>query len=217
MEPTDPLAAIPTKWADPPKQWIQTVPKGGAQLEYLGHAAVTLVLLSIDPHYRLDWYRLEDGSAAISKQGDRLVVWGSLEVLGHTHSGVGTCRAGAPEPEKELLGDLLRNCAMRFGVGTGLWVKGDVPSAEPSRPVQQGERVEQAVQMARAVEASSKDTAVAFVRGAVKAKIDRLSDNHKAALRAWCASQGIPTTVAKMNETQLSDVEDWIEGGNRGE
>lgn len=35
----------------------------------------------------------------------------------------GTCEDRKFEPEKELIGDLLRNGAMRFGIGLALWAK----------------------------------------------------------------------------------------------
>ena len=43
---------------------------------------------------------------------------------------VGTCEARKADPEKELIGDLLRNAGLRFGIGTKLWSK--AADAEPA-------------------------------------------------------------------------------------
>jgi hypothetical protein len=47
---------------------------------------------------------------------------------------VGTCSAQAFEPEKELVGDSIRNGAMRFGVALNLWAKGDWTLDAPESP-----------------------------------------------------------------------------------
>ena len=39
------LAAIPGRWAQPEPATLATLPKGGAQLSYMGHAEVTLALI----------------------------------------------------------------------------------------------------------------------------------------------------------------------------
>lgn len=131
------LAAIPAKWAQPPANLIATLPAGGAQLEYLGHAETTLALIEIDPHFSYGWLTNPDGTMLITERGKRLVLEGWLMLVGERRDGVGTCKADAREPEKELIGDLLRNCAMRFGVATALWSKAerhDTPQASRSAP-----------------------------------------------------------------------------------
>jgi hypothetical protein len=91
----------------------------------MGHAEVTLALIDVDPAW--NWHPVaidpETGGPKITPQGKRLVLWGYLEVLGVQRLCVGTCDAGKGDPEKELIGDLLRNGAMRFGIGTKLWSK----------------------------------------------------------------------------------------------
>jgi hypothetical protein len=39
----------------------------------------------------------------------------------------GSCTPGKPEAVKELIGDAIRNGAMRFGIAGGLWSKADRP------------------------------------------------------------------------------------------
>ena len=36
------LRDVPDRWADPPSHMIGKLPKGGAQLDYMGHADITL-------------------------------------------------------------------------------------------------------------------------------------------------------------------------------
>ena len=56
-------------------------------------------------------------------------MWARLTVLNKTILGVGSCKSDKPELDKELVGDFLRNAAMRFGVALNLWSKSDLESA----------------------------------------------------------------------------------------
>jgi hypothetical protein len=122
-----PLATVPALWASPDPSTISRLPKGGVMLDYMGHAEVTLALIDVDPGWTFEpaAIDLETGGPKISRQGDRLVVWGHLTLHGVSRLCVGTCEARKFEPEKELLGDALRNGAMRFGIGTKLWSKAE--------------------------------------------------------------------------------------------
>lgn len=139
------LAAIPAEYANPPANLLSKLPKpiskdarkgncpecGGyhglpaVHLDYMGHADVTLALIKIDPEYDYGWLTKDDGSMLIANRDGRLVLEGWLEVHGKRRRCVGTAPASKGEPEKELIGDMLRNGAMRFGVATGLWSKSD--------------------------------------------------------------------------------------------
>ena len=129
MEPDRPdcdlLETIPIRYAQPDPTTLATLPKGGAQLSYMGHAEVTLALLDVDPLWTWEPLAIdaEHGRPVIDEQGNRLVMWGYLTVGGLRRMCVGTCEARKGDPEKELIGDLLRNGAMRFGIGTKLWSK----------------------------------------------------------------------------------------------
>lgn len=139
------LAAIPGEYAHPqpgllsklPKPTKRDAPKGvckvcggwhglpAVHLDYMGHADVTLALIAIDPLFDYGWLTNDNGTMlAVNREG-RLVLEGWLTVHGVTRKCVGTCESSKQEPEKELIGDLLRNGAMRFGVATGLWSKSD--------------------------------------------------------------------------------------------
>lgn len=119
------LGGLPAKFAQPDPSTLATIPKGGINLSYMGHAEVTLALIEADPLWTWEPIRFdpETGGPQISTMGNRLVMWGRLTVLGVSRICVGTCESKKGDPEKELIGDLLRNGAMRFGIGTKLWSK----------------------------------------------------------------------------------------------
>lgn len=141
----DALAAVPGRYAQPDPATLSKLPKptkrdnakghcndcGGwhglpaIHLDYMGHADVTLALIEVDPCWDWEPLAVENGSPVIANQGGRLVMWGYLTVHGKRLLCVGTCESGKGDPEKELIGDLLRNGAMRFGIGTRLWSKAD--------------------------------------------------------------------------------------------
>jgi hypothetical protein len=56
--------------------------------------------------------------------GHPISLWIKLTVKGCTRYGVGTCPGNQRDAEKVLIGDALRNAAMRFGVALDLWIKG---------------------------------------------------------------------------------------------
>lgn len=104
-----------------PKEVVGKLPRGGIQLDYVGHAAVTDRLLNVDPEWH--WEPLatdEAGNPALDAEGN---LWIKLTVMGVTRLGVGDGRN-----MKERIGDALRNAAMRFGVALDLWSKDELES-----------------------------------------------------------------------------------------
>lgn len=109
-------------------------------LDYIGHAGVTDRLLSVDPAWSWEPAALDaNGAPLITYVNNRWVLWIRLTVCGVTRLGVGTC-GQTFDPEKELIGDALRNAAMRFGVALDLWSKEELESSTrvddppPQRP-----------------------------------------------------------------------------------
>lgn len=148
------LRAIPAKWADPPKDMIAKLPKGGdkdknnwqtcrvcggwhaknaVHLDYMGHADVTLALIDSDPLW--SWTPMAftpEGLPLVSVNKGTATMWIKLTVLGKTLPAVGSCPDLKEDRDKELIGDALRNGAMRFGIGVKLWSKTDGEiAAEP--------------------------------------------------------------------------------------
>lgn len=131
------LRQIPDVWAQPASEFVGKLPKAGITLDYVGHATVTKILLSIDPAWSLEPVCDERGVPIIeTNQKGEAVMWGRLTVLGHTRIGVGSCSAGSFDREKQLVSDLLRNTAMRFGIATALWSKEEWTQPAPLAPVE---------------------------------------------------------------------------------
>lgn len=96
-----------------------------AHLDYVGHAAVTDRLLTVDPAWTWEPVAFDsDGLPAYDRGGG---LWIRLTVLGVTRLGYGD----GPDP-KQRIGDAIRNAAMRFGVALDLWTKGELESADPN-------------------------------------------------------------------------------------
>lgn len=104
----------------------------GLHLDYVGHAEVTDRLLSVDPLWSWEPFALDDrGLPAVDrdKEGWPRGLWIKLTICGVTRPGYGTCEARKPDAVKELIGDALRNAAMRFGVALDLWAKQELESS----------------------------------------------------------------------------------------
>jgi len=97
-------------------------------LDYVGHAALTDRLLDADPAW--SWEPVADPQSV----GLPTVpggMWIKLTVEGVSRYGFG-CADGKSGGDaiKEVIGDALRNAAMRFGAALDLWHKGDLHADE---------------------------------------------------------------------------------------
>lgn len=96
-------------------------------LDYVGHAALTDRLLDTDPAWSWEPVAFRDGLPAFDQTGG---LWIKLTVCGVTRLGYGHAASkNGVDPgvrEKEVIGDALRNAAMRFGAALDLWHKGDL-------------------------------------------------------------------------------------------
>ena len=100
-------------------------------LDYVGHADLTKILIAIDPYWNWKPLEVRDGAPVINITGGIATMWIELTVLGKTIIGVGSCKADKDDAAKELIGDALRNAAMRFGIAINLWSKSDTPASAP--------------------------------------------------------------------------------------
>lgn len=92
-----------------------------AHLDFVGHAAVTDRLLNVDPGWSWEPFAVDErGLPALDSKGN---LWIRLTVGGVTRIGVGDGKSA-----KEVIGDAVRNAAMRFGVALDLWSKNDLDS-----------------------------------------------------------------------------------------
>jgi hypothetical protein len=99
-------------------------------LDFVGHAALTDRLLSVDPGWTWEPFARDQHGAPLlerDQQGRPIGLWIRLYVAGMDRPGYGSVEAGKGEAVKELIGDALRNAGMRFGCALDLWHKGDLP------------------------------------------------------------------------------------------
>ena len=95
-------------------------------IDFVGHADLTFKLLELDPLWTWEPMAFDaDGLPAVRERNGMLNMWIQLTFGGVTRPGVGTVQSGKPDAEKELIGNALRNAAMRFGAALDLWSKSE--------------------------------------------------------------------------------------------
>lgn len=103
-------------------------------LDYVGHAALTDRLLDTDPAWYWEPLAFKDGLPAFDADGG---LWIKLTVCGVTRLGYGNAAESEYKEigsrQKEVIGDALRNAAMRFGAALELWHKGDLHVEEETK------------------------------------------------------------------------------------
>ena len=138
MSNTEKLAQIVKDHAVPDPSIVGKLPRGGTQLDYVGHAEVTRILLEIDPLWTIEPVAFDEaGLPARVKIGTMVQAGFWITILGHRRYCVGSVEDRKVDIGKELVSDGVRNGAMRAGVALSLWSKeewGDQP-AKPAKPV----------------------------------------------------------------------------------
>ena len=116
----------------PPNQ-IGKLPKGGTQLDFVGHGFITQRLLDVDPLW--NWEPVSFDSQGLPLLDEFGGLWIRLTVCDVTRLGYGDAggRKG-PDSIKVAIGDALRNAGMRFGLALDLWCKGDPDAPAPPKP-----------------------------------------------------------------------------------
>jgi hypothetical protein len=112
-------------------------------LDYVGHAALTDRLLDADPLWT--WEPVGDPKAlGLPASNDGM--WIKLTVCNVTRYGFGSAdgKTGG-DAIKEMIGDALRNAAMRFGAALDLWHKGQLHEDEDEAPAARPEPVKRPV------------------------------------------------------------------------
>jgi hypothetical protein len=122
---TQQLLEVLNKYAVPDPKIVGKLPKGGTQLDFVGHADITRILIEIDPHWRLVPIAWDNGRPAMNIVNDMATMWFELTLLGTSRLAIGTAKANAFDLDKQLYGDALRNGAMRFGISLNLWTKNE--------------------------------------------------------------------------------------------
>lgn len=173
-------------------------------LDYVGHGAVTDRLLAVDPSW--SWEPLAFDAAGMptmvyDEKNNPIAMWIKLTVCGVTRLGVGTCPSGQFEAEKVLIGDALRNAAMRFGVALDLWIKGQAEDSEaqsstdsrsgPSRSTSPEPRLKQKPWQPKIDQ--------------IKATLDTIPLPSVAKVQAWAQHEGLPDPD-RLSESQADQV-----------
>ena len=162
-------------------------------LDYVGHAQVTARLLEVDPGWTWEPVAFDtDGLPAVAVEQDgRRVLWIRLTVCGVTRLGVGIVGSGKPEVEKELIGDALRNAAMRFGVALDLWAKGDLHGEDSEAPAPSERTFAPPPVDWRDLGWENKDDHDAALEQA-RSIARRLPDPHRENVKAWVKDEAGP-------------------------
>lgn len=108
-------------------------------LDYVGHAALTDRLLDCDPAWNWEPVAVNDLGVPLTDENGGM--WIRLTVCGVTRLGYGhpDGKKGG-DAVKELIGDALRNAAMRFGAALDLWHKGVLHAEDASDDTQREEQ-----------------------------------------------------------------------------
>lgn len=94
-------------------------------LDFVGHAALTDRLLDADPQW--SWEPLAYDDRGLPAYDGINGLWIRLTVCGVSRLGYGAANGKTGNDAiKEIIGDGLRNAAMRFGAALDLWHKGDL-------------------------------------------------------------------------------------------
>lgn len=187
-----------------PSSMVGKLPKGGVTLDYVGHGAVTRRLLDVDPEWNWEPLAFDEHGLprfTLDAQGNPIALWIKLTVGGVTRLGVGTCGPKQFDAEKVLIGDALRNAAMRFGVALDLWIKGHGEDDERHSLAGAG---------------AGADRAVTWTAGMVKARLIELLESKDEAIKAWEFGSGDSLTAfSAVTAERLAAV--WLARNPEGE
>ena len=181
-------------------------------LDYVGHAALTDRLLDTD----MDWSWepvgfTPEGLPAHDRTGG---LWIKLTVCGVTRYGYGAAdgKTGG-DAVKEIIGDALRNAAMRFGAALDLWHKGDLHVDADEAPANDAnQRINNPVpheKKPRAEPLKGKHTS----KSALQAAIKELVHNIRGCGDVWQLDELLnnPENVATVDQCQ-EEHKDWYFG-----
>lgn len=159
--------------------------KDAIHLDYVGHAALTDRLLDTDLEW--SWEPMafnESGLPAFDGNGG---LWIKLTICGVSRFGYGSAEGkSGGDAVKEIIGDALRNAAMRFGAALDLWHKGDLHvDDEPKREKVPG-IVKIKAALGKMMTAGNAMTDLAEFKALVKANKDDIKTIRDANHEWWC-------------------------------
>lgn len=169
--------------------------RNAVHLDYVGHAALTDRLLSADPHWTWEPAVIE----GLPNPGNGM--WIKLTVCGVSRLGYGAAdgKSGG-DAIKEIIGDALRNAAMRFGAALDLWHKGDLHGPD----VDEGDVEDQPAKPEAASEAKPKQ-----IERLTKAQARELSKTLAEGMRKQTSIAGIKGWLVAFDDELRSLPQDW--------
>lgn len=180
-------------------------------LDYVGHAALTDRLLDADPSW--SWEPMATGEDGLPMFDQRGGLWIRLTVCGMTRLGYGNAEGKSymdvGSREKEVIGDALRNAAMRFGAALELWHKGQLHLDDDATPqaTEGGSDLPARIERIRADSEPPKGSARGVTEDAFNAltEAERESIQRKAqsVVEAY-AAKGIPAAVDVLQDLKLT-------------
>lgn len=199
-------------------------------LDYVGHAALTDRLLDVDPEWSWEPLALHEGLPAFDQSGG---LWIKLTVCGVSRLGYGHAAAKQGQDpgarEKEVIGDALRNAAMRFGAALDLWHKGDL-HGDPEADTKMNDAEPSGRATSTAKPASKANSRSAYERlSKANAGLDTLAKFNKfwAQQNVLDAADALPPDWAKALTEEMNDkfaelderaaMEDDVPFGDRGD
>jgi hypothetical protein len=180
--------------------------KDAVHLDYVGHAALTDRLLDTDIEW--SWEPVgftPEGLPAHDRNGG---LWIKLTVCGVTRYGYGAAdgKTGG-DAVKEIIGDALRNAAMRFGAALDLWHKGALHSEDDDSPTP---KTGETKKRERVKYESGPYTCPTQLQAAAREFVRTLNSmGDLAEFVAWSKTQDVKDFVAQLKK----ELPDWWHGG----
>jgi hypothetical protein len=177
-------------------------------LDYVGHAAITDRLLAVDPEWTWEPFALDECKLPAMERdnGQPVGLWIRLTVCGMTRPGYGSVARGKQDAVKELIGDALRNAAMRYGCALDLWHKGDLPTGDHDDTPDQARQDEQA-----APEPEQAAAPLSDLQQSVKTAVAELDAGSKGDLKRMWEGSDVPLQYSALSDEQCAVVLGWVD------
>lgn len=193
------LADVLKKYAVPDPKIVSKLPKGGIQLDFVGHADITRILIEIDPFWYWEPIKFDDdGLPAYRVENGMAHMAGRMCLLGVERIAIGSAPHNKQDLLKELASDFIRNAAMRFGVSLSLWTKsewedlGGAPTAPkkvmPARP-KTGDAIRQGQEISNADAPLTEEQIAGFTQACTTAGLNPMGVYREAGVKFGFAKQ----------------------------
>jgi len=181
-------------------------------LDYVGHAALTDRLLDADPEW--SWEPVGFTPEGLPARDQNGGLWIKLTVCGVTRYGYGAAdgKTGG-DAVKEIIGDALRNAAMRFGAALDLWHKGDLhpDDAMETHDTETGEIIDAKPVSPPREKLEGPYPAMTTLKAAIKAFAEslRIYNDDAAGFNAWMETP----EVIELEQAAMRYIPQWWDTG----